>query len=329
MSTEIVEFVNKAELVVKKDYINVLRNNEPKFGVLFVDFIMATVAKRSRRKSDGYADNYMTLVNHINKFCELYGAVIYTNSVNEDFLDDFIIYLESLNNRQSYIRQVIINTKGMARLAGEYGYAVDSSYDEVEVEDEESLKVYLTPHEITRIYYFQGLSKKQQRIRDLFVLGCLTALRYSDYSTLESGNLGDGYITKKTKKTGVKVVVPMHDYVKEIISRYNSNLIFGLSNQYFNRAVKEICKKVGLNEVFTFQYTRGGKVITERKEKWEMISSHTARRSAATGMVLSGYKFYEVMAITGHTTEKSLSRYIGITHEDIAKSMAGGRYFNK
>jgi hypothetical protein len=154
MSTEITEFVNKAELVVKKDYINVLRNNEPKYGVLFTDFIMATVTKRARRKANGYVDAYITLVNHIKNFSELYSAIIYTNSVNEDFLEDFILYLESLEDKQSYIRGLIMNAKGMARKAGEYGYAVDPSYDEVEVEDEQSLKVYLTPYEITRIYYF-------------------------------------------------------------------------------------------------------------------------------------------------------------------------------
>lgn len=51
----------------------------------------------------------------------------------------------------------------------------------------------------------------------MFVIGCLTALRYSDYSRLTSQNLVDGYIMIRTKKTNVDVKVPAHDYVKEIL----------------------------------------------------------------------------------------------------------------
>ena len=73
-------------------------------------------------------------------------------------------------------------------------------------------------NEIARIYYYkferQDRRKARERIRDLFVIGCLTALRYSDYSTLTKDNLRDGYIIKRTKKTNVDVKVPAHDLCK-------------------------------------------------------------------------------------------------------------------
>lgn len=69
----------------------------------------------------------------------------------------------------------------------------------------------------------RGRTKERpgERIRDLFVIGCLTALRYSDYSTLTKDNLRDGYIIKRTKKTNVDVKVPAHDYVREIFEKYD------------------------------------------------------------------------------------------------------------
>jgi hypothetical protein len=52
---------------------------------------------------------------------------------------------------------------------------------------------------------------------------------------------------------------------------------------------------------------------TDTKPKYEFISSHTARRSAATNMYLTGrMKTYEIMSLTGHTTEKSFFRYIRV-----------------
>ena len=89
-------------------------------------------------------------------------------------------------------------------------------------------------------------------------------------------------------------------------------------------------KKIGFNETVSYSYTRGGKLNTDTKEKWEMISSHTARRSAATNMYLTGrMKTYEIMQLTGHTTEKNFFRYIKVTSDDTAKSISGDVFFRK
>ena len=185
-------------------------------------------------------------------------------------------------------------------------------------------------NEITRIYYFKGLTKIQERIRDLFVVGCLTGLRYSDYSTLTIDNFNDNFIIKIQKKTKRKVIIPLHDYVREIYSKYNGEISSGLSIQHFNRYVKKICREIGLNTLVTYSYTRGGKIITETKEKWALISSHTARRSAATNMYLTGrMKTFEIMTITGHSTEKSFFRYIKVTKEDTIKQIAGDSFFRE
>jgi len=329
-TTELIIVPTKFEILGKKDYINNIRLNEPKIGVLFSDFIVNTVTRKSKRMGDKYIASYRTLVFHINNFSKLYNVNIFTNSINEEFLDDFIVYLEERDLKQNYIKSLITLTKTMVKKAGSYGYAVDVTYDDIVLDDEEIFSVYLSMNEITRIYYYKGLSKKQQHIRDLFVVGCLTALRYSDYSTLTKINFGDDYITKITKKTNKKVIIPIHDYIKEIYKRYDGDVSPNVCLQHFNRYVKKICKKVGINDTITFSYTRGGKLITETKEKWELISSHTARRSAATNMYLTGrMKTYEIMSITGHTTEKSFFRYIKVTGENISKQLSGDSFFRK
>jgi len=172
------------------------------------------------------------------------------------------------------------------------------------------------------------ITHKQERIRDLFVVGCLTALRYSDYSTLSPQNFQGEYIVKLTKKTNKKVIIPIHDYVKEILDKYEGNIQFGISIQHFNRYIKIICEKVGLDSEIIFEFTKGGKVMTKKNFKYELVSSHTARRSAATNMYLTGrMKTHEIMAITGHTTEKSFFRYIKTTNEDVVRNISGDNFF--
>lgn len=312
----------------KRDYINRLVQSQPKSGVLFSEFIIDTVKRKEKRMGQSYARNYYTLLFHLANFSEKNKASIYTNSVNELFLDDFVIYLEEQNLKLTYIKTIISLVKAMIKKAGTYGYSVDPSYDDFEIEEEVPFSVYLSMNEITRIYYFKGLTKKQEQIRDLFVVGCLTALRYSDYSTLTSENFIDNFIVKVTKKTNKKVIIPLHDYVKEIYNKYECEVSKNLCIQHFNRYIKLICKKIGLTNEIIYSYTRGGKLVTEKKEKWELISSHTARRSAATNMYLTGrMKTYEIMSLTGHTTEKSFFRYIKITAEDTAKQIAGDSFF--
>ena len=249
-------------------------------------------------------------------------------------MDDFIIYLEEQGLRHNTIVGYIEKIQSLVRRASQYNYAVDNTYDEIDLLAEPTNAVFLSMNEITRIYYYkfekQDKRKAKERIRDLFVIGCLTALRYSDYSTLTKDNLQNGYIVKRTKKTNVDVKVPAHDYVKEIFAKYGGNIPNGLCIQYVNKYLKVIMKEIGLNEPITFSYTKGGKLVTVTREKWELISSHTARRSAATNMYLTGrMKTFEIMKLTGHKTEQNFFRYIRLTSEDTARAISGDSFWKK
>jgi len=316
----------------KKDYINHFRSNEPKYGVLFTDYIERTISRKARRYNKTYKRNYTTLINHLNAFSQQYEAILYTNSISEEFLEDFLYYLrnETANPlKHNYIKTILDLAKGMAAEAAGDGYAFDPSYKNVELELEECFSIYLSMIDIARIYYFEGLTKKQQRIRDLFVLGCLTGLRYSDYSTLKAEDFDVDFITKATQKTKVTVVIPIHDIVNEIFKKYDGNVSSGLSLQHFNRYLKRICKRIGFTDNVTFSYRRGNKPVTETKQEWELISSHTARRSFATNMVIAGIEPIKIMNITGHTTERSFMRYLKLTKRDTAKQIAGNSFFRK
>ncbi len=251
-----------------------------------------------------------------------------------EFLDDFIIYLEDQGLRHNTIVGYILKIQFLIRRASQYNYAVDVTYDEIDLKCEPTNAVFLSMNEITRIYYYkfvkQDKRKAKERIRDMFVLGCLTALRYSDYSRLTSHNLVNGYIMIRTKKTNVDVKVPAHDYVKEIFDKYHGYVPSGLCIQYFNKYLKVIMREIGLNDLVTYSYTKGGELITVTREKWELISSHTARRSAATNMYLTGrMKTLEIMKLTGHRTEQNFFRYIRLTNDDTARSISGDMFFRK
>lgn len=311
-----------------KNYINDNHIDSPIRDKLLVDFIMEMVNKKN--KSISYKSQYKVLMKHVNEFSEKYDCMIYTNSVTEDFIEDFIGHLRDKNMRNNTVKGLIEKIKAMTKKAGNYGYAVNRTFDEISVPEEDTCSIALSMNDITRIYYYTGLTKKQEKIRDLFIVGCLTGMRYSDYSTLTSDNIQKDIIIKKTKKTGVTVHVPVHSYIKELLDKYDGELPKDISIQHFNRSIKTICKKIGLTDKVVFTRTVGHSVVTDTYEMWQVISSHTARRSAATNMYNSGrMKTLQIMLITGHTTEKNFFRYIKIGREENAKNISTDLFFRK
>lgn len=318
----------------RKDYINHFRQDKPLEGVYFIGFAREVLEKRSRRKPEHYAAIYDAIMKHIDAFSKEFDCDIFTNSVTGEFLDDFIIYLEDQGLRHNTIVGYIRKIQTLVRRASQYNYAVDNTYDEIDLKCEPTNAVFLSMNEIARIYYYkfekQDKRKAKERIRDLFVVGCLTALRYSDYSTLTKDNFQGDYLVKRTKKTNVDVKIPLHAYVKEIYAKYGGVIPCKLCIQYVNKYLKVIMKEIGLNDLVTYSFTKGGKLITVTRKKWELISSHTARRSAATNMYLTGrMTTLEIMRLTGHRTEQNFFRYIRLTNDDTARSISGDIFFRK
>ena len=82
----------------------------------------------------------------------------------------------------------------------------------------------------------------------------------------------------------------------------------------FNLYIKEVAQLAG--------FTAKGRVANEPdKELWQLISSHTARRSMATNYYLQGFPTIDLMKITGHTTERAFLKYIKVSKLDTAKRL--------
>jgi integrase len=157
-----------------------------------------------------------------------------------------------------------------------------------------------------------------------YVICCLLvviqACAFSDYSILKPEQIRDGFIETKQVKTGDSVVIPIHPTVEKILKKYGGKLPPSLSNQKTNDHLKELGKLLpSLQKTTTKTFTKGGVKVTETYHKWELVSSHTARRSFATNEYLAGMQTVTIMAITGHRSEKSFLGYIKLTPNEHAK----------
>jgi integrase len=124
----------------------------------------------------------------------------------------------------------------------------------------------------------------------------------------------------KEEEKQTEVAGPMTKEVERLLSKYNNSL-HKISNQKFNDYLYEVVTKCkGLEIEVTKKTIQGGKQIVIKKPKYEFIASHTARRSFATNEYMAkGLNVRDIMAITGHKTEKSFYKYIRQTPKENAE----------
>lgn len=245
--------------------------------------------------------------------------------INLDFYNDFIDYLTKTKHLSpNTIGKHIRNVKLFLNEATERGLNTKFDYKSkrFKAPRETVETIYLTEEELTTVYEFDFSNhKKLEKVRDLFIIGCYTGLRFSDFSQLKPENIIGEEIRVRAQKTGEPVVIPLHHRVKAIIAKYNEiqqPLPKKMSNQKMNDYLKDMGEMVGINEPIMLTQTKGGLRKQTTRPKYKLISTHTARRSFATNLYLNGFPGISIMKITGHKTEKAFMSYIRVSNEENA-----------
>lgn len=298
------------------------------------------------------------------------------NDIDATFADAFVTYLENKGWMQNTINTSVSSFHHLCSLATEMGASKNATslkiWHRKKVQKEDATaKIYLTDEEIDALYEME-LRGTQDKVRDLFVIACLTCQRFSDFSTLTRDNFkqtesGTPILCLTQRKTGTYVEVPIFDSrVTEICEKYNYKFP-SVPKNLFNVNVKEIMKELAKStpsmavkfptvltkntkeqeqrfaEMDAFVKTGGvfckkseqrlyaslsmyanennGQPLFERNEKgqvlrhkWELVSSHTGRRSGITNLYKTGIlDSREIMSISGHKSEAIYKEYIKVS----------------
>jgi len=280
-----------------------------------------------RKKSMGMA--YKSVQSTLN-LLEGYNPKLDFKHFDLNFYDKFLNYITSKNFTKNYIGKHITNIKALLNEATEKGLNKNMAFKSSKFKSfkEEVYNIYLTTEELKKIQEFDfSHNKKLDRVRDLFLVGCYTGLRYSDFSQIHKSNIRDGkFLVKDTKKTGTRVIIPLAEVVKQILIKYDWRLP-KLSGQKMNDYLKEIGKQVGIDDTIVKTRTEGGEKVTTEFKKYELMTTHTARRSMATNMYKAQIPIPSIMKITGHSTVKQFLSYIKVSEQEVADSLAEHEFF--
>lgn len=255
--------------------------------------------------------------------------------INYEFYTDFNVWAESKNYSRNYIGKLTKTLKTFLNEAIEQSVTTNTAFQSkrFSVIKEETDNIYLNTDELNSIWKLDlSNDAKLEKARDLFLIGAFTGLRVSDFSQLDTHNFktvnGIELIHVKTKKTGKTVSIPLHPIVKGILSHNPNVTTSSMSNPEINKHLKTIGQLAKIDELEYTTRTMGGKQVTQKHKKYDLITSHTARRSFCTNAYLSGMPPIDIMTVSGHKTEKAFLIYIKATTEEKAIKLAKHEFFN-
>jgi len=268
---------------------------------------------------------YATVKTMLEDFEKHRGATIQWNEFDQKLFDQLNTY--QIEQKKYSLNTIGRNTRSIKTIlnkAIQAGYVVNVKYQGAFKSTSEAIdNPYLTESELEKIYKhdFSG-NPHLDRVRDIFLIGCWTGLRFSDYSAIRPENINGSTIKMITQKTKQQVIVPLHPTVRAIFEKYNYQLPSAISNQKFNDYLGEVCEKADIKDPYTKSITKAGKREVTAGAKCKFITSHSARRSFATNAFKRGISPYLIMTITGHKTETEFLKYLKITNEERAEMFA-------
>lgn len=261
---------------------------------------------------------------------------IFFNDINRAFYNDFVSFLNRKKYSKNYIGTVIQKLKTVM------GYAFEEEkHTNLEYKKSYFAKMtevvnhpYLNSLELNKIELLVLNQKDMDLSRDIFLIGCNTGLRIGDLLNfiktpkIITQNQRD-FIQVTQSKTSNPVIIPMNPTIVKILAKYNGGFPTYLHQNIINENLKSICKMAKIDNPYEYSRTEGGEIILYNMPKYKFICTHTARRSFCTNAYYSGVPVQDIMAISGHKTERIFFNYIKVELlVNAARIAADNPFFN-
>jgi len=234
------------------------------------------------------------------------------NTINKDFYNAFINYCVEVKKHSA---NTLSRNVGLFKTFMNWAISKKFTYND-EFRQFKNIKrfktdeIALTKEQVDEVYRFDlKENEKLKRVRDLFVFGCSTGMRYSNYSKVKQNDIADGFINViDVKDRSKSLSIPLNRYSKEILEKYDYKLP-KISNQKFNDYLKELFEVMEYNHIVKKTMRFGNDIIETESTFSDRISSHTARRSFITIMKNEGVPDKVIMSYTGHKSIEVFNNY--------------------
>jgi len=284
---------------------------------VFWESLNQFIESRKIEKRIRTVQKYQTLLVHLQDFEKEKHYQITFERIDLEFFERFTAYLiKDLKHTNNTIGKYISCLKTFLHWATDKNYNTKIDFRKFKVYNEKSDIIYLTEAELMKIYTLDlSYDKTLAKVRDVFCFQCFTGQRFSDIENLKRDDLKNDAWYLHTYKTKDIIEIPLSSLAKEILNKYkaDSKPLPVISHQKTNDFIKEVCKLAEIKEPITLVKYSGAERIDNSKLKYDLVTTHTARRTFVTLSLEKGMRPETIMEITGHTSYKTFRKYIKIT----------------
>lgn len=164
------------------------------------------------------------------------------------------------------------------------------------LKEERIATIWLDEDDLAKLMKLEPATKTEKTVWAQFMIGCYTGARHSDFCFFDSTNIVDGMLCYVAQKTKAHTVVPLKPAIGELLMK--ADIVTQYADRTFNETIRELCRRAGITKAV--KVFRSGQKMTG--EKWEFVTSHTARRSFATNLYLRGADLYSISRMLGHSS---------------------------
>ncbi len=237
---------------------------------------------------------------------------LHFNSINPQFYNSFINYCVTIKKHSANTLSRNIGLfKTFMFWAFNNNYTYNADFKNFKnVKKEITNEIALTLNQVKEVFEYDfSQNNRLERVRDLFVFGCSTGMRFSNYSKIKRSDIYAGLINVRDKKnTDKSLSIPLNDFSLNILEKYDYKLPI-ISNQNFNDYIKEVFEEIGYTEETKKTAKLGKNIVETVIPLFQRISSHTARRSFITIMKNKKIPDKVIMGYTGHKSLEVFNKY--------------------
>ena len=297
-----------------------------------IDEYLKNVNRRGKKGITSTQRAYQTAVKRLENYCRENRITVRSfEDFNKEFFASFTNYLYTCTyskgkKRQPYTQNTVVNTlkviKNLLHRAYDNDMTDNNYFSKVQtiLSSDSSEQVYLEESEIKKLVNLKLQDTLEKHIRDMFIVGCYTALRISDIQNLNNAVFGNGVISLYQIKTKEQVEIPILKEIAPLLSHYRKQGFPKIDPCKANKTIKELARRCGIENEISFKEQRGGQSIIRTLPKWKMISFHTARRSCITNLYKRGYPVNYIMTLSGHRSIQAFQRYMKASNKELMHS---------
>ena len=332
----------KAQEARKRDVLGYLK-----------DFVKSIERGERQFKNNAYTEGSLVVWRSFLKLMTRFMETHYFtwDEVDKQLVSTYTVWMRREGYMPTTINKYIVCFRAMVGYAYEEGYhdnvRAQGCFQRVKVKEEaKAREIYLTADELQALYEMP-LDGTRARYRDVFLVGCYTCQRFSDYSKIEKENIytsekGTKIIELTQRKTKNKVFIPvLSDNLERLLAKYDYDVPH-VSDVVLNRYIKEILCELSSSVPSLAKEERTTLTMQERdleergertfrrdakgyviKPRWAMVSTHTARRTGITLLYKSGlFDTLQIMHVSGHRDTRTFKEYIKLSGKEVADGIA-------